>query len=243
MIALFAVGVIGIVQGANSAFMMTIDDLATPGVDVIITDDVVTAGEPKLSDGSPGVTGMITYTNGVGAFIVAVTTAISKPILGNASLAMIDVNNISVSGGAGTLRIIVTDTDFSLASQSLYPMRLTNLMGGVTAGEVTTQGWLDPGNAEFGMGTGTQTVGPIGALGPGAFSETAFNLATLPLGSDPFSLTEQIDITHLNAFDNSSFNKELRATATPEPGTLILLGSGLFGLTGYAKLRRKRKKS
>lgn len=85
---------------ANAAFVLTIDDLGTGGVDQTITD--------------PDLDGLITFNGSVGVFIVNVTTGISKPLAPSPQL--MDLNSISVSSGAaGDLEIKLTDTDFTAA--------------------------------------------------------------------------------------------------------------------------------
>ena len=54
-------------------------------------------------------------------------------------------------------------------------------------------------------------------------------------------MTDVIRITHNTRGDITSFDAE-NSASVPEPGTLMLLGSGLLGIAGYSRVRFGRKK-
>ena len=257
----FAIGilVIGMSHDAEAGFVLTLDDLSTAGVDVIVWDN---GGLDSDSAPNPAsIAGMIVYVGRVGNFWTSVTTSLSKPFLPSVSQAKIDLNTVDVSGysdptdpnnppwpGPTTLEIKVVDNGFVLPGQGTLPMVLRNSVGGTTDGIVTTQGYLDATNAQWPVLPVTQTTGLLGPFDPVAplvsFSGEAVNVALAPLvAGQPFSLMEVVNITHNNLGDITSLDKELTAEPIPEPGTLLLLGSGLLGMAGYAKLKLKRRRT
>jgi len=224
---------------AQAAFVLYLDDLSTPGVDVILADNqgvgFATAIGPTTVADTLGQLGAMNYMGTAGVFSLNITTGISKPVIGNSFVGSMDLNSVNVSGGAGTLQIGLTDTDFLLTGQDTRGLQIINAWGGTTNGSITAQGWLDPANAEF--GTGAFTTGLQGPFGPGAFSATA----SAPVGvlgtGVPFSLTEAVTITHTAAGQSTSFNKSL--SAVPEPTTILLSGLGLLCIGAYLRRRFK----
>ena len=215
-------------SSANAAFIMTLDDTSTAGIDAIIQDDTlagVLSGAGLTTDGDTTSTaGVVTYNGGFGSFIVNVTTGVSKPVL-NAPGTIFDLNSINVSGGTGTLVIGLTDTDFLRGSAG----SLNFAIGGTTDGTVSASAYMDSANTEFGTGT---------LLGSMSASNSAFSYTSgvTTVGADPYSLTIYATVTHQNAGDISSFD----ASVVPEPSMLALMSLGLVGL-GFAGRRKLNK--
>jgi len=190
---------------ANAAFILTIDDPLTAGIDVSVSD----------------VDGNITYNSAVGAFSVVVTTALSKPVLTGSSLLFL--NSVQVTGGAGTLIIGLTDTDYTGV-----PAALTGSFGGTTDGTVDINFLYDGSNTEFG---GASFFDPAAATA--AFSGTGTGLPATP--GSPYSLSIIANVVHSGS-GASSFSANI--TAVPVPAAMWLFGSGLLGLAGAARRRR-----
>ena len=173
----------------------------------------------------PNGDGFIMFNGGIGDFNINVTTALTKPAIGSADWPYLDLNTIDVSSGPGTLTIMWTDTGFTNAGG--IP-GFESLIGGTTDGTVSFQAYLDSSNTPFGMATLLSDLGPFI---DGAFSDGSIWSGTF---SDPYSLTLVATIIHCEAGDVSSLDANL--SAVPIPTTLLLFGSGLFGLIG---IRRK----
>lgn len=218
-------------QVAGAQGILYLNDLAIGGTyDVLVMDNaaagVLTAFGLTTHADPNGLVGVVNFIGSVGggAFTVNVTTGLSKPVIGPPS--GIDLNSVNVSsGGGGTLDIGFGDNNFTFTGTS----SVVNAIGGVTAGTVSTQYFVDPGNNLFVGQSGSQ-----GPFGPGAFAGTAsFNAVGL---GTPFAISEIATITHATA-GTTSFNME--TTVVPEPTTLVLLGTAFLG----SALVRRRKKS
>lgn len=223
-----AVGLL-VVSTASDVDATLILRISAGGNTVIVADEdipplTVTATDPDQYSGL----GFVQYSGPIGSFIVTLSGAVSKPMIGPGRL---DLFNVSVSGGVGTLTIEATDTGY----MNPFPHPGLNLqLGGTTDGTVAVDSYFDATNAEFGMaGTGPS----LGPFGPGAFSDSASSL--IGPGAIPYSLFIGATVIHTTAGQVTSFDAVVGPV--PEPGTLLLLGSGLIGLAGYGQLRRKRK--
>jgi len=184
----------------------------------------------QVSPDANGTAGAITFVGAVGDFTLNVTTGITKPATGSASIPTLDLDSIDLSSTAGgILTIRFTETDFT----NPVPPGFILDAGGITGGSVSFHAFYDATNTPFGEG------GEIAGLGPfssGVFSGTEHGSVSL---SGPYSLTLVATIEH-EAAGKSGFNAALNsgATANPEPGTLLLLG---FCLVGLVALRRRQR--
>jgi hypothetical protein len=213
-------------SAVHAAFVLTIDDLSTTGMDAIISDGqgigfttgsglVTTVADAGIEDGA------ITFNGGVGNFTVNVVTGISDPLIGPGRL---DLNSVNVSGGTGELLISLTDTDYT-GPVPAYRMDA----GGTTDGVATITGDYVADNIEFGAGT------QIGAIAAGGIPFDYSITRQVP-SSPTYSLVIDARIFHRGAGEITSFDAVL--TPIPIPAAVWLFGSGLLGMVGIA--RRKK---
>ena len=213
----------GLLSQANAIPMLRLT--TSDGGNVTVAD----GGAGDLSGAGDGV---VIFSGALGSWVWNIASGFSKPALGSALNPELDLNsvNLSSAGAGGTVNIWLTDTDFSPRAS------LTSLMasiGGTTSGEVTYRTFMDAGNAAFGTTTELTSMNSLG----GAFSSTASGLLS---SAGPYSLTMLVSITHAASGlpQISSFDA---AVKVPEPGSLVLLGTGLL-LAGFVWRRTARAK-
>jgi len=174
--------------------------------------------------------GAATFVGSVGNFVINVTTGLSKPILGSATLPDIDLSSVDVTSTAGgTLTLEVTDTDF-IGNGGLADF--VSAIGGTqgAGGSLSYKTFADCSNTAFGTGIALQSQSFSGG---GAFSGSTTSPTALCSGD--YSLTELVSLALPGGFNTTSFDANL---AVPEPATLALFGAGLLAIPLFS--RRKR---
>ncbi len=207
------------VFAASSAYAVATLQLFDGSTTKTIEDGSVVAG---LVDANPGL-GVVTWVGTIGNWNINTTTGVN---FGTSTAPYIDLNSVNASTSAGgTLVLKFSEVGFT------GPNGFEMGIGGTTAGTVDYKGYYSTSNTLFAL---SNLIDEIGPLGPGAFSGTGGGSAASGV---PYSLTELVTITHRGS-GLSSFDAELKAV--PEPGTMMLLGSGLVGLAGWGRKKFRK---
>ena len=239
----FPKSMIGLAVCALSVLALPLD--ASAGTLRLRVDDGLGHGVVLTDDGD----GFLSFTGiSVGAFTLSVTNAISAPLLGNQDRSEMHLDSVNVtSTTGGTLTLTVEGSGFTAVG--VGPAQLTSTLGGsfgMGGGSITTQSWVNTSNL-------VPNLGPNGAVSPTSFVAPPGSISTAPqyytsqafsgqstvefVGIGTYSLFSKTIFT-LGANSVGSFNLNT-SVATPEPASLMLLGSGLLGIARLARRRRQ----
>jgi len=192
----------------------------------------------------------ISFTGSVGGYSVGDVTLVSNSP-GSTGLAFVTdtkTNIQNISAGATALIVSFAVNNFALPAGSPPPLSASQAATFVTAAAGTSQvstGW---GNAANTLATATGTavttptcINPAAAPPVNACSSAGAPVLFTRAGN--FALNGQETI-NLNQGGIANFQGAVAATppsaAVPEPGSLVLLATGLFGLVGGRRMFRRK---
>jgi hypothetical protein len=199
---------------------------------IMISDGItsITIEDGGAGDFSPNA-GEIIFSGTIGMFDTNIVTGVTMPKIGGASFPMMDLSALEVNslGGNGTLSIMFSEVGFGPLASGLNGF-VTSVSNNTLLGSSTINfnTYYDESNTLFGQAS---QISSLSLNSNGTASASSFILP-----SDPFSLTSVINLS-VSGMTNMIVSQKI--VPAPEPGTLLMLGSGLMGIAFYA--RRKRK--
>ena len=208
--------------GANSAnaLILEIDDLATVGPDITVTD--------------PGNTGLVNFAGAVGVFSLVVSTGLGAPNVGGPGVAEIDLSVQASSTAPGALQVTLTDTGLSIPTGPTGGAAAISDLGinALNNANAVVESFIRVGGGVF------EALSSLSNLS-GNVDLVETILGTINAGTT-FDLRTVITLTHGDKFASSSADANLNLAPVPLPAALPLFLTALVGL-GFVGRQRRRQ--
>jgi PEP-CTERM motif-containing protein len=198
--------------------------MASATVELELTSGLSTTG---VIVGAPcGTDTCVAFSGTVGQWTINLTSGDSGGS-GNPTTDLSSLN-ATTSGFASPLNVELSNNGFTTSTSSLIAASSGTLLSGT--GTETYSAYLDNGNTDFAK------TRLIGTLGPFSASYAAAVKTGPGPTTTPFSLTEDLVLTAgSGGVKWNTYSGIVPPARIPEPGSLLLLGSGLLGFGGFAR--------
>jgi hypothetical protein len=244
-------------NASASEFRIRIEDMtvasAPGGYGVVIEDD----GAGDFAAGQPGaITVALDPSFGTDPLSSNVTTnltlAFSKPMYPQTTdfIAELMLQSLTVSAtGATTVRLTLEDTGYLSPASGAIQLKTSMLPGNLAAGAtITTQSWAAAVPPSLGTPNSTPgaltAMADIGLAGTYISGLTGDSFAVFTTSGPTYSLFTQVVIVFGAGGGSVNFDQDTTVTetaalpvGTPEPGSLLLIATGVVGLG--SRMRRK----
>ncbi len=208
------------------------DMLCTGGNDTIVTDQ----GPGDNFPGSVQVGQINAGAINFAGFTIMTNVAQSKPLIGSAAAPQMDLTFSVVSSDNLSHTIFLYASDTGFTGTGALALSLDGTQPPFGAGNtVRGRAWGGTSNTELDI-SGANLRADTGTTGATPFDVTLNGF--LPAGVNPYSLTIGVTITR-TAPGTSTGDLNVSVTPVPEPASMLLLWTGLFG-AGVRRWRQKR---